>query len=84
MKKILVILLVLMLSNTVSSSTIAEKWARKKEEQKHRFSYQLREVRQQGRVQVLRAKQWRKANRYYRCNCYRSTYRIYSMRACPL
>ena len=86
MRKLLIILIVLICSVS-SFAGMKEKYEQKKLEQKYKFLYQIREVKQEGRIKLIRAKIEQKVRRIY---CYRRYYRgsynygrMYSNRQCP-
>ena len=83
MRKLLIILIILICSIS-SSAGIKEDYERRKQEQKYRFLHQIREVKQQGRLRLIKAKNDQKVRRRYG---YRRRYynygRMYSNRQCP-
>ena len=86
MKRLVIFLILILSSFSFADSSISEKYAKMKEEQKYRFAHEMREVRHRNKIRIVNAKADQKihrgrCNRYYSC---RSSYRsIYAMRACP-
>jgi len=79
MKKMLIILIVLICSVT-SSAGIKKDYKKAKQEQKYRFLHRIREAKQQGRIDLIKAKNSQKIRRRY--GCYKRYYsygRMYSM-----
>lgn len=89
MKKILTIILLLVMSAPALACNNCDTYWKKryehlKYEQKYRFKHQIRETAQQGRLRLMRMRQYQRARRraYYRRGApYRGS--LYSMRACP-
>lgn len=69
MKKMIVILIVLMLSGISFGKSkypdIDKKWDRAKVEQRHRFANQIREARQRGRINMIKAYNNQRVRRRY-------------------
>jgi len=79
MKKLVLIIWLFFVMGSVSvACDECDKYYRKyynnlKYEQKYRFPHQVRELRHNGRLRLIRAKQWQKErNRYYRSGRIRS------------
>lgn len=85
MRKLLTIVIIVICSIS-SSAGMKEDYAKRKEEQKYRFKEQIREVKQQGRLDLIKAKNDQKVRSRYRRRYRGRNYchgRMYSNRQCP-
>ena len=81
MRKALIILIIIVWSVS-SSAGIKEDYEKQKQEQKYRFLHRIREVKQQGRIDLIRAKNNQKVRRRYSYHKRLNYGRMYSNRQC--